>query len=142
MTASVPHTSSPSSIWIRGGGDAPRRARTYVLEQLDGRIPAATASDAALIVSELVTNSVVHANVGNGGVVVLELTTLDDRIRVSVTDPGSLLEPRILPVDSTAPSGLGLRLVSEMSCAWGVVRATGGRTRVWCDLMVDSGAPS
>jgi anti-sigma regulatory factor (Ser/Thr protein kinase) len=135
------YTRSPTPIWIRGGGGAPRRARTYVLEQLDERISAATASDVALIVSELVTNSVVHANVGSHRELMLELTTLGDRLRVSVTDPGSVTEPRMLSADGAAPGGFGLRLVDEVSSAWGVVRESGGATQVWCNLPINPSVP-
>ena len=51
---------------IRGGEGAPSRARKSVPSQLEGQIAPTTASDVALIVSELVTNSVLHANVGPG----------------------------------------------------------------------------
>ena len=76
MTASAfqPPDSQPSiSLRIRGGDDAPTRARRWVHAQLAGHIPATTASDAALLVSELVTNSVVHADVGAGRVLTVEL---------------------------------------------------------------------
>src|SRR5690242_9571624 len=83
------------SIWMRipGGQDAPTRARRSVHAQLESHIPATAASDAALLVSELVTNSVVHANVGPRGVLTVEVTTRDDRVRIVVTDPGSSLRP-------------------------------------------------
>ena len=48
---------------VRGGVGAPSRARRSVLSLLEGHIAPTTASDVALIVSELVTNSVLHANV-------------------------------------------------------------------------------
>jgi anti-sigma regulatory factor (Ser/Thr protein kinase) len=105
-----------------------------VLSQLDGLTPVSTASDAALIVSELVTNSVLHANVGINEVMILELTRLDDRIRIAVTDPGSHLEPRMLPIEPMTPGGLGLRVVDAISSDWGVARDASGPTRVWCDL--------
>ena len=105
-----------------------------MLERLEEHTHATTASDAALIVSELVTNSVVHANVGHGQVVILELTELADRLRVAVTDGGSEDEPRLLPVDVTTPGGYGLRLIDDMACAWGIRRSSGGTTRVWCEL--------
>jgi anti-sigma regulatory factor (Ser/Thr protein kinase) len=92
------------------------------------------ASDAVLIVSELVTNSVLHAHVGVDQALWLELTTFGDHLRIAVTDPGSPLEPRILPSDPAAPGGLGLRLVDRLSSAWGVEHGAAGTTRVWCDV--------
>jgi anti-sigma regulatory factor (Ser/Thr protein kinase) len=122
---------------IRGGVDAPSRARRLVLSQLDDQIGPTTASDVALIVSELVTNSVVHADVGRHRTLTLDLVRLDDRIRISVIDPGSRLEPHILPPDDERLDGFGLFLVRELSEAWGVGRDRIGRSRVWCDIALD-----
>jgi anti-sigma regulatory factor (Ser/Thr protein kinase) len=122
---------------IRGGPDAPSRARRLVLSRLDGQIGPTTASDVALVVSELVTNSVVHADVGRRRTLTVELARLDDRIRISVTDPGSQLEPRILPPDDDRLGGFGLFLVRELSDGWGVGRDRIGRSRVWCDIPLD-----
>ena len=123
MTASAfRRTNSQRSICMRipGGDDAPTRARRSVHAQLEGHIPASTATDAALLVSELVTNSVVHANVGAGRALTVEVTTLDDRLRIAVTDPGSHLRPCVLPPDPETPGGLGLLLVNELCETWGV----------------------
>src|SRR5581483_4850484 len=82
MTASAfqPADSQRSiSMRIPGGNGAPTRARRSVRSQLDGHVPATTASDAELLVSELVTNSVVHAKVGRRRALSVEVMTLDDR---------------------------------------------------------------
>ena len=129
------------SIRIAGGHTAPTRARRWVGSQLEGQIPAATASDAALLVSELVTNSVVHANVGARRSLSVELTTLDDRVRIAVTDPGSHLRPCMLPSDPETPGGLGLLVVDELCETWGAWQDL-GFTRVWCELLLDQSQPS
>jgi anti-sigma regulatory factor (Ser/Thr protein kinase) len=122
------------SMRIAGGSGAPRRARRSVLTQLEGRVADTTLLDAALAVSELVTNSVVHANVGAGGTLTVELTRIDGRLRVAVIDPGSGREPRLLPPDPRRPNGLGILVVDKLSAAWGVTHDGIGSTRVWCDL--------
>jgi anti-sigma regulatory factor (Ser/Thr protein kinase) len=132
-----PDPGASISMRVRGGVDAPGRARRAVLSQLDGRIAATTASDIGLVVSELVTNSVVHANVGPQRSLTVELSRLDDRVRISVVDPGSRLEPRVLPPDDERVGGRGLFVVSELSDAWGVVRDRTGRSRVWCEILLD-----
>jgi anti-sigma regulatory factor (Ser/Thr protein kinase) len=104
-------------------------------------IPANRASDAVLIVSELVANSVVHAGVGDHEAVLVELTRLEDRVRLSVTDRGSQEEPHIPSLDPEMLHGFGLRVVDQLSLAWGVVRDGAGITQVWCDLPLD-GAPT
>jgi anti-sigma regulatory factor (Ser/Thr protein kinase) len=131
---------SPASTWISGGSDGPGRARGFVRSTLHG-IPANRASDAVLIVSELVANSVVHAGVGDHEAVLVELTRLDDRVRLSVTDRGAQQEPHIPAPDPEMLHGFGLRLVDQLSLAWGVVRDGAGITQVWCDLPLD-GAPT
>jgi anti-sigma regulatory factor (Ser/Thr protein kinase) len=134
---------SPRSISFRipGGDDAPARARRSVGSHLAGHIPAAAASDAALLVSELVTNSVVHANVGLRRAVTVEVTKLDGRLRIAVTDPGSRLRPCMLPPDPETPGGLGLLLVDELCETWGVWQDPGA-TRVWCELLLDQSPPA
>ncbi len=128
------------SLRIHGGDDAPTRARRSVRSQLAGQIPAATASDAALLVSELVTNSVVHANVGPRRTLGVEVRTLDDRLRIAVTDPGSRLRPCMVPADPETPGGLGLLLVDELCESWGVWQDL-GPTCVWCELLLDHSRP-
>jgi anti-sigma regulatory factor (Ser/Thr protein kinase) len=143
MTASAfqpPDGQRSISMRIPGGDDAPTRARRSVHAQLTGHIPAATASDAALLVSELVTNSVVHANVGAGRALTVEVRTLDDRVRIAVADPGSRLKPCLLPPDPETPGGLGLLLVDELCETWGVWQDVGS-TRVWCELLLDQSRP-
>jgi anti-sigma regulatory factor (Ser/Thr protein kinase) len=125
---------------IPGGGDAPARARRSVRARLEGHTPERTATDAALLVSELVTNSVVHANVGAGGAVAVEITALRDRLRIAVTDPGSSLRPCLLPPDPATPGGLGLLLVDELCETWGVWQDH-GLTCVWCELLLDQSGP-
>jgi anti-sigma regulatory factor (Ser/Thr protein kinase) len=127
---------------IRGGADAPWRARMSVLARLDGQVDRTRAMDAALIVSELVTNSVLHANVGQGQAVTVELMTLEDRLRISVIDPGTRLEPRMLPRDPDTPGHFGLHLVDALSVAWGVAGESVGTTSVWCELLLDPVAAS
>jgi anti-sigma regulatory factor (Ser/Thr protein kinase) len=121
------------SLPIHGGTDAPGMARHAVLARLDGRITDEIAYDTALVVGELVTNSVVHANLGEEDTVLVEVAVLDDRLAIKVTDPGSDLTPRLFPRDLTKANGLGLSLVDHICLGWGVHRNPGA-TEVWCEL--------
>ena len=140
MTAS---TTDPSAshrlirLRLEGGDDAPRRARTALRSLLDGHVSETAAADAELVVSELVTNSVRHANVRAHEALTLELLTLDDRLRIAVTDPGSKLKPRGVAPDPGTPGGFGLYLVAALSDSWGVGSDGVGPTRVWCELLFD-----
>jgi anti-sigma regulatory factor (Ser/Thr protein kinase) len=126
----------PVSLRIRGGLDAPHEARRCVRSALHAGLAGRTASDAALIVSELVTNSVLHASVGPDEALTVELTTLEDRLRITVIDSGSRLEPRLAPPNAESPGGFGLLVVDELCTTWGVVRDAIGTTRVWCELLL------
>jgi serine/threonine-protein kinase RsbW len=132
-------TEPQGSIFLRipGGDDAPKRARKSVRAQLDGRVSATTAWKASLIISELVTNCVVHAKVGPDRALSLEVLSLDDRLRIIVLDPGSGQIPQMLPRDLETTGGLGLVVVDELCESWGVDDDRDGPTCVWCDLLVE-----
>lgn len=82
--------------------------------------------DIVLVVSELVTNALLHGH----GTPVVRLLDGDDHIRVEVCDDSPLL-----PVSHrvTQTSGLGLRVVEQLSSAWGASRRGRGKV-VWCEL--------
>jgi anti-sigma regulatory factor (Ser/Thr protein kinase) len=126
------------SMRIPGGTGAPLHARRSVLSRIVGQLTETAAADAALIISELVTNSVLHANVGPHQTLAVECATLSDRLRITVTDPGSRLEPHLRPSDHEADGGYGLAIVAALSLAWGVMRDTEGTTSVWCEVPLDT----
>ena len=74
--------------WLTANVDAPRLARDAAAEMLGRLGPAASAraDDLALVVSELVTNAVLHGPVGD---VELRLTGSPSMIRVEVHDSGT-----------------------------------------------------
>ncbi|WP_069768774.1 MULTISPECIES: SpoIIE family protein phosphatase [unclassified Streptomyces] len=112
--------------------EASRHARRFTRRTLRGWGVTETAMDAALlVVSELVTNALVHT----GGPVRLDLTLIGSRLRVAVTDAS----PRT-PVKPTDPGweatgGRGILLVEAMSDAWGSVPVSGGK-QVWSELVL------
>jgi anti-sigma regulatory factor (Ser/Thr protein kinase) len=90
--------------------------------------------DIALLVSELVTNSVRHGGAGEDDL--LELTVLrhGNRLRVVVTDWGPGFDGRPRPrnrADQTG--GWGLYLVERLADRWGVQREDGS-TAVWFEV--------
>jgi anti-sigma regulatory factor (Ser/Thr protein kinase) len=105
-----------------------RRALADVADQVSAR----RLEDARLLVSELVTNAVRHAGLGDDQVISLTVSSLADGLRIEVRDPGrgfDLTEPE---PDPGRPSGWGLYLVSELSDRWGIDRSRD--TRVWFEL--------
>jgi anti-sigma regulatory factor (Ser/Thr protein kinase) len=132
------------SLRIAGGPQAPRVARQFVLSHMEpswgGAGPSA---DAGLLVSELVTNSVLHAGVGSDELLTLTLAIHIDRLRLTVSDSGSKLEPQLLGPHATGFGGVGLWLVEQLAMDWGVTHDPPGTTQVWCELALDAdaGAP-
>ncbi|GAA5024401.1 hypothetical protein GCM10023335_57880 [Streptomyces siamensis] len=90
-----------------------------------------TCDTAALVVSELVTNAIVHAA---GERVVCELHDGDDLVRIAVRDEGCAPgEPHPSPQRPEEEHGRGLLLVAAMSRAWGA-QDTGPGLLVWAEL--------
>ena len=81
-----------------------------------------------LLVSELVTNAVLHAD-SSGEV---RLSELDGGVRVDVADR-STTPPTMTSVGVDAPSGRGLLLVDHIADAWGIDLRTDGKV-VWFEL--------
>ncbi|MER6631417.1 SpoIIE family protein phosphatase [Streptomyces sp. NPDC000987] len=86
---------------------------------------------ALLVVSELVTNALVHTD----GRVRLDLTLLGGRLRVSVTDSSPRTPVKPTSIGWEATGGRGILLVEAMSLSWGTVPVSGGK-QVWAELAV------
>jgi anti-sigma regulatory factor (Ser/Thr protein kinase) len=104
-----------------------RHALDGLGDDLSGRM-----RDVRLLVSELVTNAVRHANLADGDVIVLVLDLADDALRVEVHDPGGGFVPTAPSPDPARPSGWGLYLVAELADRWGV--DSDESTLVWFEL--------
>ena len=102
------------------------------LERLEGEIERGILQDMHLLVTELVTNSVRHADAAPDEPVHVEVSVTGDHVFVAVEDGGSGFRPSPRSADSPRDSGWGLHLVERLSSRWGV---TGHRrTRVWLEL--------
>ncbi|MDP9071818.1 MAG: PAS domain S-box protein [Actinomycetota bacterium] len=90
---------------------------------------------ATLLVSEVVTNAVLHA----GTDIVLRCRTSADLVRVEVAD-SSPVRPGLRNYDEEATTGRGLELVDLLASAWGVDPRRDGKT-LWFELgsVVDQG---
>lgn len=108
--------------------DSPRAARRFVAETLRDRSESRLAADAELIVSELATNSIVHAS----SHFTVAIATTVDTVRVSVTDGSSALPAR-RSVVPTGMGGRGLHIVGDLATRWAVESRPGGKV-VWAEL--------
>jgi len=103
-------------------GPTAASAARNALMALDDRIAPAILDDLRLLVSELVTNSIRHAEGDTLGMVGLEVKIENDMLRVEVTDAGEGFEPAPRTVDQSKASGWGLYLVDRLADRWGVMR--------------------
>jgi anti-sigma regulatory factor (Ser/Thr protein kinase) len=88
----------------------------------------ATVDTAVLLVSEVVTNAVVHAHTP----VDVHIAVRGPVVRIEARD-GSTTPPRLPHVDAGATSGRGLAMVDELASSWGSVVGPDGKT-VWFEL--------
>ena len=110
---------------------APGAARAWLREVCCGSHSGHLLDDAALLVSELVTNAVRYG----GPPIVLAVDCDGDGLDVCVRDGSSLLPVRRTP-SPDAESGRGFVLLDVVSERWGVVPDTDGSTgkQVWFHL--------
>jgi anti-sigma regulatory factor (Ser/Thr protein kinase) len=110
-------------------------AARHGVDQLGDQLGEEQLGDVRLLVSELVTNSLRHANLGPEEAITLNVV-LDDRvIRVEVADPGKGFELEGNPGDPETVEGWGLYLVETLSDRWGVERSPQGAANVvWFEL--------
>ena len=84
----------------------------------------------ALLVSELVTNAVVHA--GSPGSLVIDVD--EQRLRAEVDDRSDDVPTTVGEVDPLAVGGRGLQLMRDLSDAHGFERLAGGGKVIWFEL--------
>lgn len=114
---------------VGAGREFARRAMAeWGWRSADGRPSPRLALDAALVVSELLTNAVLH---GGGPVELVVGIRGQDALRIEVAD-GSAVRPEARPLDAT-PGGHGLRIVEKISDAWGVDAGADGKV-VWSEI--------
>jgi anti-sigma regulatory factor (Ser/Thr protein kinase) len=115
---------TPITVMLPRDSSAPRRARALLREHADGLDPERLET-AILLVSELVTNAVLH---GTGEIrLIIELD--DSEARFAVADEG---EGTPVVRDEPGPDGgWGLRLVGQLAARWGVLEQ---RTQVWFEV--------
>lgn len=120
------------AMTIAAARDAPRTARAFVTDELDGLIGdrVEITDDAELIISELVANAV---NAGADAVMV-SLELHHSHLRLSVEDNANGI-PALRHAELTDDHGRGLEIVAGLSTGWGMSERPPGK-EVWADLAV------
>jgi anti-sigma regulatory factor (Ser/Thr protein kinase) len=117
---------------FRGRADQVGAARRFVSAAL--KIGSPVRDVTRLLVSEAVTNAVLHSASGEaGGQFTVEYQLDDRRLRVEVSDNGGPGGPRRRVHHIESITGRGLELFDALSDRWGVDGGPGGRT-VWFEL--------
>jgi anti-sigma regulatory factor (Ser/Thr protein kinase) len=111
---------------------APSAAR-HALGDLRSELGDARYRVCELLVSELVTNMVMHSSPARSlAAADMRVRLYGDRVRVEVRDDGPGFRPRPRAGDQDIDSGWGLHLVGELSDRWGV--EPGVQNCVWFEL--------
>ena len=104
------------SMTLPASTSAPARARAW-LGMLEGYLTPERLADARLMVTELVTNAVLHGGLQESAPIYLTARVEPGRVRVSVCDCGDGFELRDTGTapPGSAPTGRGLYIVNRLA---------------------------
>jgi anti-sigma regulatory factor (Ser/Thr protein kinase) len=117
-------TGAPIVVTLPRNDGAPSRARALLRQHAEA-LGRARLDTAVLLISELVTNAVLHGT----GEIRLEIDVADGGGHFAVCDEGHR-RPE-MRADPGPEGGWGLRLVGQLATRWGV---GGGQTQVWFEV--------
>ena len=111
--------------------EGPAQARRIIAHELASRLPERILDDVKLMVSELVTNGIVHG-APDDDPLMLDLVVNGHvqcraRVRCGVLDHGRGFAKR---VRDHGPGGWGLQVIEQLSDRWGM-QSSPQRTEVW-----------
>lgn len=108
MTVRVPFAASSVA-------SARQQLKTWMREQGFNRD---TIEDGRVVISELVGNSVRHAEPLSDGTILITWCREGEGVRLSVTDGGSTSKPRTVKAPASALSGRGMAIVEALAADW------------------------
>ncbi|MFE4052495.1 SpoIIE family protein phosphatase [Streptomyces sp. YIM B13518] len=106
-------------------------ARRFTRRTLRSWGVSADIDGALLAVSELVTNALVHTD----GQVRLDITLVNDRLRLAVADASPRTPVKPTGIGWEATGGRGILLVEAVSATWGALPVSGGK-QVWAEFVL------
>jgi anti-sigma regulatory factor (Ser/Thr protein kinase) len=119
--------------------------RRIVEDLLSAGILESAVADAAIVISELLSNALRHARPLPGAVVRVGWALAADHVELEVSDGGGVGVPTLAKPGHSDTSGRGLGIVERLSRRWGV-RQSDGELTVWAEVPVavaaeDAGEP-
>jgi anti-sigma regulatory factor (Ser/Thr protein kinase) len=122
-TVHLPYTSS-----------SVRAARRRLAADLSQRgVPHAVVDDAVLVLSEILSNALMHARPLDSGKIRVRWDVRGGSLEVEVTDGGGPTRPHPATPSLSSLGGRGLGIVTSLVSDWGV-RQVPGETTVWARL--------
>jgi anti-sigma regulatory factor (Ser/Thr protein kinase) len=115
----------PASVGVARG--------RFRAELRNAGIVAAPAADAALVMSELLSNAILHARPLPDSLLRVAWELSPPSLEVMVSDGGSMTRPHAVRSSLSAIDGRGLSIVEQLCSSWGV-RADERGTTVWAVL--------
>ena len=120
---------------VAGGSTAPREARNRVGETLAGALEEDMLDTLRLLVSEVATNCVEHANAHTGARIDVAVSRPPGTVRVELSTDAPPFEHRSVGSqrpDPESDGGRGLFIVDALSQRWGIEPSSANR--VWFEL--------
>jgi serine/threonine-protein kinase RsbW len=121
-------------ITVPAGPAAPATARHALLDWLSPRVTNGLLTDAPLVVSELVTNSLRHGGLPDSATVRVFADLTDRMLRLEVEDAGTAGAVTPRAPNRNHGGGFGLNIIDALAARWGVQRDRG--TLVWVELAI------
>src|SRR5262252_1221253 len=126
--------SSSSVVLLPHAPSSVVAARWHITIQLrEAGVVSPAIGDATLVVSELLTNAILHARPLPGAQVLVAWALRERSLEVAVSDGGGMTRPRTAQPSLSSIGGRGLAIVERLSSRWGVLPSDFGLT-VWAVL--------
>ena len=107
--------------------------RHLVSDLIAADVCASAVTDAALVLSELLSNALRHGEPLPGAGIRVAWDVDADTVRVSVSDGGGPTRPELGEPTPTTTGGRGLRIVAKLARRWGTGSDEEGTT-VWAEV--------
>ena len=101
-----------------------------IADLLAAGIRAPAVGDAALVISELLSNAILHARPMPGAILQVRWMVARGSVEVAVSDGGGLTLPHSMRPPASAAGGRGLSIVEHLCRTWGIQSDDLGLT-VW-----------